>query len=553
LADYKNLPDIFNQTLKRARGKALDHPNQPDEVRELAQLYQANRLYEEAKACYRAITAMGSILTSHDHYYLADIAFSEGDLDGAKKELAAVLSQEPHYLPARLALAEAFFKTGQQDQAAKEYETILTIDPNQPQALFGLARISLLKGDDDAGVSRLEDLMASHPESTSGAALFAQVLDRRGETDRAVAMTEWSRQKPEPIPPDPWMAELLGDCYDGQRLALLFEDYFKTGQINEAVPFLQRVEELDPKSSVPQLLRGWSAAQGHHDLEAVQQYRSALVKGADPEKLIPYLIQSLFTLGDLPEAAKVAADYYAKMPDSIPILTAYADVAERQRDEKLTKVLLAKLLIKEPYLYAANISLGKILWAEGARDEAAKCLLRIATAYSTDVASRALLGEYYLGKSDPVSAIKPLEQAMAHADRKAAVFKSLSAMLDTAYLQVGNQKMEQGDLLVAVAFYEKATQLVPADPNGFAYKANALVQLKQFKRAEEALEKLASLQPQNPTVYLSLGDVRQQEGDLDRARLDWQRALQLTAAGDAELRTAIGLRLDLHLPAGTSK
>jgi Flp pilus assembly protein TadD len=548
---YANLPTAFNQALKNARESARKSDYDPGDLRSLAHLYHANRLHEEARGCY-AFIAKGSKLTARDHYYLADIAQYEGDLDLAQAELRAVLETEPNYIPAGLELGDALFKSGRADEAEKEYAAILAVEANQPQALFGLARIDLLRGNDDAAVARLEGLMASHPEMTSGAGLLAQVFDRRGEATRAAAMTQWSRQEPEPVPVDPWMDALLADCYDVQRLGLKFEEYFASGQIGLAVPLLNRVEELDPASSIPQLLRGWTAARDHHDLEAVQEYRRALDKGGDPEKICPYLVQSMLALGKVDDAARLMAENYAKKPDSIPILTAYVDVAARQGDTNMVRVLSRKVLEKDPYLYSANFNLAKALWASGERDEAAKCLQRITEVRPSDLASRALLGEYFLGKSDPVSAIGPLEQAIALAGAQSPALKTLTAMLYAAYVQAGNAAVKKGQYADAVAtYFEKAIALSPEDPAAYAEKAVASVQLEQYRGAAEALEKLASLQPRNPTVYLSLGDVLYQEGNEDQARRNWQRALELTGGGSADLRNAINVRLSGRITADT--
>jgi len=545
------LPASFNQALKNARERASRNGYDAQDMRALAHLFQANRLHAEARACFEII-AKGSGLTAQDHYYLADIAQYEGDLGRAQAELRSVLDAEPRYLPARLELGEALFKSGRADEAEREYGAILSIEANQPQAMFGLARIDLLRGDDDAAIARLEALLASHPEMTSGAGLLAQVFDRRGEASRAAAMTQWSRQKPEPVPVDPWMDALLADCYDIQRLGLKFEEYFTSGQINLAIPLLSRVEELDPKSPIPQLLRGWTLARDHHDVEAIKEYRRALEKGGDPEKICPYLAQSMLAQGQVDDAAQLMAQYYAKRPDSIPIITAYANVAVKRGDTNMVRVLLRRVLEKEPYLYSANLELAKVLWASGERDEAATCLRRIAEIRPADVASRALLGEYYLGKADPASAIAPLEQAAALGGAQGPVRKNLSAMLYVAYVQAGNAVAEKGKYAEAVAtYYEKAIALSPNEPAAYADKAVASVQVKDYRGAAEALERLASLQPRNPTVYLSLGDVQYQEGDADRARRNWQRALELAAAGSADLRDAINVRLSGHITADT--
>ena len=548
---YGNLPARFGQTLKETRARVLTAKGEVGALRKLARLYQANRLYPEARICYRLLAAMPAGLAVRDHYYLADLALNEGDLDAAQKEYRTVLESEPNYLPARLALAEVLFKSGRADEAAKEYSAILVLDANHPQATLGLARIDLQRGDDESAVARLEELMVVHPESTSGAALFAKVLERRGETDRAIAVTQWSLQKPEPIPADPWMSELLTDLYDVQLLGLRFEDYFKTRQLDQAFPLLQRIEELDPKSPVPPLLRGWAESQSHHDPEAVQQYRLALNKGGDPEKIGPYLVQSLLKLGRVAEAAKLMEEYSAKLPDSVPLATAYADVAVRLGDDKLSRQLLTKVLAKEPYLQPQNMSLAKILWTAGERDAAAKCLQRVASVSATDIPSRALLGEYYLGIAEPVAAIRPLEQALKFVAARTPAHASLRGMLGTAYYQAGNAEAVQGRPSEAVGYFDRAIKLDPSDPKGYAGKANVFVRQRQFRPAAEALTQLARLQPENPTIHLSLGDVVFQEGDAAQAQRHWQKARELTAVGDLKLQNALDVRLSGRITADT--
>lgn len=552
-AHYPALPEKFSQALHNARQRISSRDTDPEGVRGLAHLYHANRLYPEARACYRFIESTSPGLNAHDYYYLADIAQNEGDLPRAQKELRAVLKTEPHYLPARMALAETLFKSGQEDEAAKEYGAILAQEPNQPQASVGLARIELQRGEDAEAVGQLEKLMAEHPEATSGAALLAQLFNRRGETERAAAMTQWSQQKREPVLPDPWMDTLLADCYDSQRLTLKFEEYLFTGQMDQAYAFLEKVEDLDPQSWTPQMLRGWSQARAKHHAEAVAEFRKALAKGGDPEKICPLLVTSLLAIPDLPEAQKLMAEYQAKLPESVAILTAYAEVALRQGDEKLATVLLGKILEKEPYLYTPNMSLAKILWSTGRHDEAVVCLQRIARVFPIDVASRGLLGQYYLEKALPLKAIEPLEQARAQSAAGSPAEKRLTEMLGLAYLQTGSAEAEKGRLPEAGSFYEKAVLLSPNDLKTHAFLASSWVQLKQFKRAAESLEKMAALDPPNPTIHLSLGDVLYQDGSTDQAVVHWQRALQLAAAGDVELRQALEARLKGEITPETFK
>ena len=550
---HEKLPEAFNQVLQSTHRKASAQPTDPEEVRKLARLYQANRLFPEARACFQVIAAKSSGLTARDHYYLADLAANQGDLDSAQAELRATLKTEPRYLPAQLALAEALFKSGREEDAAKEYSAILASEAGQPQASLGLARIELQRGEDEAAVARLEDLTASHPASTGGAALFAQILERRGEADRAVAMTQLSVQKPEPPPADPWADALLADCYDVQRLSITFEEYFKAGKMTEAAPLLDRLAVLDPQGPITMMFSGFSHARALEHITAIREYYAALAKGGDPEKVCPSLVQSLLALGKGSEAMGLMADYYRKMPGSIPLAMAYSDVAIQQGDEKLARELLEVVLQKQPALLAQNMSLAKILWTAGERDTAVKCLQRVAALYANDVPSRALLGEYYLDKSDPVAAITPLKEAIGQAVARTPARVRLTTLLATAYLQAGNAAAENGHFAAAADYADQAILLAPADLKGYAGKAEACVQLKQFRRAAEALQKMVSLQPDNPTIYLSLGDVQYQDGETAQAQRQWQKARQLVAAGDADLIAALDLRLSGQITAETFK
>ncbi|MEO6569372.1 MAG: tetratricopeptide repeat protein, partial [Opitutaceae bacterium] len=458
---YADRPEPFNQALRAAFLRARIRSQQLDAVRHLARLYQANRLPQEARACYARIAALPGGLDARDQYYLARSAFDEGNLAAAQLELRAVLSIEPRYLPARLALAEAFFKRGENDDATREYLAALGVEPNQPQALVALARIDLQKGDEPSAISRLEKVLATHPEATSAAGLLAQLMARRNEPERAAALTQWSQQRHEPAPVDPWMNALLADCYDAQRLSLLFEEYLDARQMDDAMPLLARLEQLDAKSWTPHLLRGWSLARAHRDRDAVSEYREALARGGDAEKICPLLVASLQTLGEESAAATVVTEYAAKLPDSIPLLTLRADFAMKTGDDATARDVLRRLLKKEPFLHDQNMSLAKLLWDTSERAEAVACLQRVTKAFPADVPARGLLGQYYLEAADPWSAISLLEQALPHAPPESPVGQPLRNLLGLACLQAAEKETSRDQLAEAANHYERAIQLDP--------------------------------------------------------------------------------------------
>jgi tetratricopeptide (TPR) repeat protein len=551
LAAYPLLPAGFSVRLREARASATHDENRPEAFRALAKLYLANRLDEPARACLELLRGTPGGLTAKDHYFLALIAEDEDDLKRAVVELRATVAGDPGYLPGGLALGLALFKEGLSDDARQAYRGVISAFPDQPQAMFALARLDLQKGDDAAAIARLEEVLSVHHEMTSAAALLSQVFERQGEEAKAAAMRKWSRQNPEPEPLDPWQDSLLVDCFDVQRLGLRFEDYFASGQLDQALPLLGQIEKLDPNSPIPHLLRGWTAARDHDDAGAVAEYRLALDRGGDPEKICPYVVQSLYTLGRPAEATALLAEFHAKKPESLSLLVAYADAAVRSGDAALSRRLLVEVLQKEPDLYAANMNLARILWTAGEKDQAAVLLKKAAQGAPDDVPSRALLGQYFLARADPVSAIKPLEEALALEKAQTPSADSLRSMLYTAYVQAGST---DGDMTAAGrSDLEKAARLEPSNPAAFALEASGYARAGRFEEAEAALDRIVVLQPTNPTVYLSRGDVRYHAGEKDKAHADWDKALALTSPGEGPLRDALSARLDHAITEDTFK
>jgi len=200
------------------------------------------------------------------------------------------------------------------------------------------------------------------------------------------------------------------------------------------------------------------------------------------------------------------------------------------------------------------MSLASILWASGDHDGAAKCLERVVQVSTSDMASRALLGQYYIERNDPLPAIAPLEQALSLAHDDGPARANITRMLFAAYIGTGSGEEERGQVADAVTnYYDKAILLIPTNPNGYARKARACAQLGRYGDAAAALEQLESLQPANPTIYLSHGDILYMGGDKVKARVYWQKARDLVRPGDVNLRSVIDTRLEGPITEATFK
>lgn len=552
-SEDEELPAALRERIHAAREAVSESSGESTAVRELARLYYANHRYAEARLCFKMLASTSSGLTAQDRYHLANIALHLGDLAQAQSELEIVLEQEPGYLPARVALGLALLKSGQAERAANEFTAVLAREPRHIEATVNLARLDLQRGDESSAMKRLEQLITARPESTSAIALLAQLAERHGETDRAVALRERSQQRPEPIAPDPWMAELDAHVYDLRLLGLRFEELSQAGESERARTFLRRMEEIEPGSPFVPLLQAAVAARGRRHEEAVSHLRTALARGGDPEKICPVLVTSLLALGQTEAALSLMADYYAKLPTSVPVLVSYAEVLATQKDRPEARQILTQALERQPYLVSQGMALAEILWADGEYDSAAGYLQRVAQVDAEHLASRALLAEYSLQQSDHAAALGWLEQVQALSPADPEIRQRLAALRFAAHVFVAQRALSEGDAQRALRHFDQAATVSPDEPQVHAARAQLLTQLGDYNRAAEALEKLAELQPDNPTVLLSLGDLRQRQGRVDLAIRHWTAARDLVAPDDHRLRAAVDQRFDPVTTSDTPK
>ncbi len=364
-------------------------------------------------------------------------------------------------------------------------------------------------------------------------------------------MAARSQESHEAVPFDPWRKALLVDCYDLQTLELAFEQYRLAGQLDQALPLLDRLEELNPNGWIPPMLRGWSLKEAGRYAQAVKQYDLALGNGGDPEKICPLMAAAYLTEGDAAQAAAMLAKYHERLPRSVPILLSYSETAVRLKDDKLARGLLEQVLQMEPYLYLPNMSLAQILWSSGDKDGAAKCLTsgrqgiprRHRFEGGTD-----LLGQYYMEQSDPKNAIPALEEAVALAGEGHPKRDRLRAMLGSAYLLAGSLEASEGRYAQAVSFSQKSIALAPEGLRGYALEAKASLRMRDFKRAREALGRMVSLDPGNADIRMNLGDAEYGDGEGEAARQDWQKALQLAPAAASDLKEELAQRLSGRRP-----
>lgn len=213
---------------------------------ELSRLYHANGYLAEAMESYTGLETLAPGEPRWPHLH-ATILAGYGQVDEAAALWQRVLTLDPGYLPARLRLGDVQLKSNQRAAAAATYNQVLQRSPDQPYALLGLARLDLEAGRWEPARQRLETVVVK-TNYQLGYDLIVSLYEKLGQTDRATAIRASAKASGAyRDPDDPWLDELIADCYDPYRLSLAAGTLARNGRQDEAVRLLERAIAIAPE------------------------------------------------------------------------------------------------------------------------------------------------------------------------------------------------------------------------------------------------------------------------------------------------------------------
>lgn len=504
---------------------------------QLAGVYHINGFSDEALVCYDLLLS-----EDVDHrdillYRFADLSIQRGSVSEARKSLHQSLKLQPDYLPAQLKLAEIDYKLGDAEQAMERYRQILDAHKGQPQALLAIARNQLREKQLEEAIVTLKQLAVANPTFTDGVTLLTQALQQKGQDQLAAEIREKApRQKASPLP-DPWLDSLMSDCYDAQRLSFAFENHLKAGEFDRAMKLVDQMKSINPNDPQAYQQRGYAYYQVKKYAEAALAYEKALELGGDPSTVRFFLADSLAKSGAPQKAEAVARNEVSDTGGSADILVLLSDlVADRSVVERMD--WLEQALEKDPLYGEANQELSRIYWRLGKRNEAIQLLENVRQLSTDDIASRIMIGRYALERDRPHEAIEPLEEAVAIDMTN----QDARALLALACLRMGNEQARTGAFEMAIDSYDRAIDVSADGEEAYLNKVKLCLKLERYDLAESTVADLIERRPDNPVLYVSLGDVRMASGDLQGARESWQEALDMST-GNRELSKAIEQRL----------
>ena len=313
--DLARFPPVLRRRIEACERRIAADDEAPAALGELGRLYHANGFYSEATQCYGTLVRVDPSEPRWAYSY-ATLLAAVGDIEPAQDMLERVLRRVPDYLPARIRLGQLCISQGRFAAATEVFAAALKITPNNPHATYGLARCDYEAGRWEQARERLAWLF-ENTKSHFGADLLARVYEKLGQDDRAAryrAITGSTDFYCDPV--DPWMDDLLDDCYDPYPLSVAGGRAAFLGEIEAGLRRLEQAVALEPNN-----------AQLHFGLAKVQYTARDYTKAREhferctvinPEFPDPwgYLVVIATTVGNPREAERMLAEGLRHCPKS---------------------------------------------------------------------------------------------------------------------------------------------------------------------------------------------------------------------------------------------
>jgi len=245
IPDLTGIHPELQQRIHAADAQALSLTGARDGLEELSRLYHINGYLESAVQTYVGLATLEPQVAVWPHRHAAILA-GFGQADEALTLWDEVRSLDPSYLPAALRRADLLLKSNRIDEASTAYQSVLEQDRDEAWAMLGLARIDLEKERWNDARRRLERVVAL-TDYNLGYDLIVSLYERLGLDGSAEAIRgQAAASGAYRDPTDPWLDDLMVDCYDSFRLSLEAGTKARIGDMETAMAWMNRAVQVAP-------------------------------------------------------------------------------------------------------------------------------------------------------------------------------------------------------------------------------------------------------------------------------------------------------------------
>ncbi|MCI0339416.1 MAG: tetratricopeptide repeat protein [Acidobacteria bacterium] len=495
----------------------------------------------------QAVTEYQQLLKDDPKYLraysrLAELFLELGDLNGAAKQVEAALKQNPQDTDALLIRGRLNTLSGRYREAVSDLDQAMRFEPTMPSALYYAADAHLQNNDPTQARLFVNRLLSFYPRNPMGLLMLVRIQlneSRAKEAEKTASeiIVTISQLKSNDtallaarIPADT-LPEWESKAFISRAVARI-----QQRDLNGAQSDLESAIKIDKKSPEP-----------HINLATIHLLRgdpaNAQLEAERAVDLAPGSVSVVSTLVNVYLRQRNYHAAHAKIdsllnaqPNRIQLLEQKARVYTAQGDGAGAEKTLRQMIELDPNYLNAYFALSDFYQSSQKQTERSIGELREIIRLRPNNALQIAQAHMFIGlleesRGNFDEAVRNYEQALSH-DRRSV--GAAIAFNNLAWLYADKGK---GNLDKATDFARSAIGISPEasffDTLGYAYYKK-----RQFDIAIEQFNKAIDRRPSNPIYHLHLARALRDNGDTQKARQAYERALQIGRANFAEANQA---------------
>jgi tetratricopeptide (TPR) repeat protein len=512
----------------------------PDKAAGRAQIIE---LHARTGRVHQAVSEYQQLLKDDPKYLrgysrLAELLLELGDVNGATKNVEAALKLSPQDTDALLMRGRLLTLNGQYREAVNDLDQALRMEPTMPAALYYAADAHLANNDPTQARLVVNRLLSFYPRNPMGMLMQVRIHLNEGKAAEAEKLATQvienvSRLKSNNVAlqtariPADTLPEWESKSYISRAVARI-----QTRDFAEAQADLERAIQIDSRNAEPHInLATIHSLRG--DLAVAQrEAERAIFLSPSNISAINALI-SVFLRQKNYQAAHLKLDELAAAQSARSQLQELrAQVFAAQGDAANVERTLRRIIETDPNYLNAYFALSDFYQTSQKRTDRAIAQLRDLIKLKPNNPQQIAQAHLFVamleeGRGNFEEAARNYEQTLSYDKRSvgaAIAFNNLAWL----YADKG-----LGNLDKATDYARSAINITPEagfyDTLGYAYYKK-----RQFEIAIEQLNKAINRRPSSAIYHLRLARALRDNGDTQKARQAYERALQLSGPNFAE-------------------
>ncbi|MGI9102775.1 MAG: tetratricopeptide repeat protein [Terriglobales bacterium] len=503
----------FDKALEISPNKAEYHLNK-------ALLLLSDKQTAAAEASAKKATELDPKLAVA-HTFLANFYWSQERWDDSERELKTTISAVPQDLGARVRLA-SFYLARQQKDRAEQVVTQAKKDlaANDPNAHALLAEFFLGQAQTDRALAEFASSTSQFPKDLTLKKRYIEVLLMTNHNEEATKLVdEMLKKNPKDIEGLMFRASLQ----------------MSGGKVADAIQGLETAVKTDAQNAFAHYMLGAALLSKGDRMRAANELREAV-------RLRPNLLQAQRVLADvaaqsrnMDELESIAATMIQNAPGWPEGYIRRAEVEYSRKQLDKAEADLKKAMEVAPQNPAGTIRMAEFRMSQKRYPDAEKLLEQVLQQNPASVQALGDLVAIYMDQKQPDKALARIKAQLEKVPNSTAYYQLLgtvqaqqkdlptaevslrkAADLDkknvTALMLLGQVQTMQGSPDKAIATYQEFLQKDPNDVRGYLLLAS-LMELKQnWQQAEDLLQKVLAMQPENGLAANNLAYLMLQHG-----------------------------------------